>query len=146
MMSATDIHSVHMWQKQAKKAGRKSDAEWLYCNDYICGRGGALFIGIHKRREDSSVNLLFQQLEIVRNEAVVGGTAPAESEIYKSSFAFLGGIYIENDLRDNIREADIGCPTNQPILEPCLYLAFKSVNVEHNIAMISGGGVFITSS
>ena len=88
MMSTTDIHSVYMWQKQAKEAHNGSDGVWLRCTDCIYGRGGALFIGIHNKREDSSVDILFQQLKIVRNEAVVGGTASADSEICKSSFSF----------------------------------------------------------
>ena len=63
-----------------------------------------------------------------------------------SRFDSLGGIYIESNTGDDDHEVASQCTTSQPILEPCLYLEFKSVLVKHNKATISGGGVFVTSS
>ena len=79
MTSATDIHSVYTWQKRRKEELRRSNAKRLSRRDCIYGRGGALFIGMHNKLEDSSVNIYFQHLRIIKNAANVGGTASARS-------------------------------------------------------------------
>ena len=144
-MSKTDISPLTAWQQQARETPNKADLAWLDCDDCIYGRGGALFIGLHNRREDASVNLLFKRLKIVRNKAVVGGKTAVEGKAYRPSLHSLGGIYIERDISTQDHEVDDWCSASEPILEPCLYFGFRSVRVEHNNASASGGGVFATS-
>ena len=86
-MSTTGILSLTEWQRQTGKNPSSANLAWLRRDDCIHGRGGALFIGLHNRRLDASVNILFQQLEIVRNSAVVGGKKPVEEVLNKSALA-----------------------------------------------------------
>ena len=73
MSTSTDIPTLSEWQRLARQAPQGSDSEWLHCSDCIYGRGGALFIGLHNRQSETSINLIFQQLKITKNKAVVGG-------------------------------------------------------------------------
>ena len=141
MNQAVDHSQMKQWLQQREMGLSGIQVDWVRSEESFQARGGAFFLALRNRREDSSANILLLDVSAKENFAAVGGTPFLCSPVAHRTLS--GAMYVEDKSSGAITHL---CPDKELNRQRCLSLSIVGVDFSKNVASVAGGGLFVHGS